>query len=1157
LIIIFSKGKRRIENAGYKKNEDYNNNNCFFLLSFAFLNNDRTFAGVEDFLMPEAKVFVKGKIPSGTVDIDLILSDLSLNAIQIGDYVVWSESINDVVNNQNTSVVIRTPFRETLDLIFALSENGTFFFGCKGPLPDALSVIGTFCVSGDGSTANGWWDDDGKFEPKDIALVGIGYTKLKDLENKGYVTGVDVGIYTFRDCCSVEVKHKLEKKVTVIYYTIFIRRGNENPKPDSCGGPDTTNWGVCFPLNYRWCPFGSPLDNGIAKRSCQINYDVEIASYTYCGVYNNNGSESSWINFDGDEIVRRDRCCFTSMKLYDVFPLNIDLGGRKTWSETNPTVIMTVVADSVSASNWSEDPSLGLRRNPPPDILIFEPNVWYGDFIYTPENPEVGKEVAFDAYSSPLDPKNEVLTYTWDFGDGDTAEGVAVTHTYSESGIYNVELKEIDKNERERTFTQTVAISKSDNFVINQLMEDAKLIEKVQTNSTVDLDAIVNDAEFNAVRQGDYVLWNKQLNEDRKRLTGYLYWWTVFPETVTLQFAIDNYGNFFVGAIGPDADVLSVLTDGGIYTTATWGYQIPEGRELNHPWLELDERSNVLAWVLYDETLELKERNYINGGPNLVYSMYGTEHGKVLLDFDLLKFRLISKYDKPITILGTYLNREHSDGIYCCGMPEQGRPHKDNPVWPLCDALNHKWNPMPTDVSDGESYRWLTLNYNGVEASFVSTGAHGDNSNRGHVKLDSEIKSSFINWTHESNRYRAANEYPNDIELYLKTYWSFNRSYFKIAILGGEISYSNVSESPTGGMDGNPEPLIWVIDPYPGDDANCIDCIFRAGIKASGQGQEHGVPGAYSVSTVYIGMDEAASTYKTPGAPPNWTVYMKVSGDLNEDIRQIGSEREEWVLTVDIGEYADPNLGGYYPVLSWDNNEFCAQVCSKKFRLYSEDTEGRLTLLVEDMHKTNSYQTKAEEAECALDMCRLTYYIIWSKDVLFEMNLSVGWTMISLPVKPESLLASDLFPEAEVIYGFAKGIGYDRVKVGEELEVGKGYWILLPEEQRYSLIGKEIEEYTHIVEDGWLMIGSCTSPSKAFIDKGAIDVIYGLNPSVGYQRVLASEKLKPCAGYWILFSDVIGHAELTVKNMETRGRLRAGTGDNRVIVNLTNRETYL
>jgi|GEM_PF-3016537 len=50
-----------------------------------------------------------------------------------------------------------------------------------------------------------------------------------------------------------------------------------------------------------------------------------------------------------------------------------------------------------------------------------------------------GSAVSFSGAGS-TDPKNEVLTYAWTFGDGGTATGVAPNHTYASAGTYTVKL---------------------------------------------------------------------------------------------------------------------------------------------------------------------------------------------------------------------------------------------------------------------------------------------------------------------------------------------------------------------------------------------------------------------------------------------------------------------------------------------------------------------------------------------------------------------------------------------------------------------------------------------------------------------------------------------------------------------------------------------
>lgn len=55
--------------------------------------------------------------------------------------------------------------------------------------------------------------------------------------------------------------------------------------------------------------------------------------------------------------------------------------------------------------------------------------------------PKVGRTLSLDAFAS-YDPRGsqDKLTYTWDFGDGQQASGVAVTHIYAQPGQYTLTL---------------------------------------------------------------------------------------------------------------------------------------------------------------------------------------------------------------------------------------------------------------------------------------------------------------------------------------------------------------------------------------------------------------------------------------------------------------------------------------------------------------------------------------------------------------------------------------------------------------------------------------------------------------------------------------------------------------------------------------------
>ena len=57
---------------------------------------------------------------------------------------------------------------------------------------------------------------------------------------------------------------------------------------------------------------------------------------------------------------------------------------------------------------------------------------------------DVGQEIAFDA-SASFDPENDIVSYHWDFGDGDTDTGINSTHIYSQRGAYSVTLTVTDE----------------------------------------------------------------------------------------------------------------------------------------------------------------------------------------------------------------------------------------------------------------------------------------------------------------------------------------------------------------------------------------------------------------------------------------------------------------------------------------------------------------------------------------------------------------------------------------------------------------------------------------------------------------------------------------------------------------------------------------
>ncbi len=78
-------------------------------------------------------------------------------------------------------------------------------------------------------------------------------------------------------------------------------------------------------------------------------------------------------------------------------------------------------------------------------------------FSVWPTDPWTEEPVSFDA-SASTDPDGDPLTYLWDFGDGGSAEGKVVQHTYAKAGEYVVILTVSDPSGEEARSTKLLKV---------------------------------------------------------------------------------------------------------------------------------------------------------------------------------------------------------------------------------------------------------------------------------------------------------------------------------------------------------------------------------------------------------------------------------------------------------------------------------------------------------------------------------------------------------------------------------------------------------------------------------------------------------------------------------------------------------------------------
>jgi PKD repeat protein len=66
------------------------------------------------------------------------------------------------------------------------------------------------------------------------------------------------------------------------------------------------------------------------------------------------------------------------------------------------------------------------------------------EFTFSPTEPEPGRTIFFNASTSKAAEGRVLTSFEWDFGDGSTASGSSVSHTYAAEGTYVVTLKVTD-----------------------------------------------------------------------------------------------------------------------------------------------------------------------------------------------------------------------------------------------------------------------------------------------------------------------------------------------------------------------------------------------------------------------------------------------------------------------------------------------------------------------------------------------------------------------------------------------------------------------------------------------------------------------------------------------------------------------------------------
>jgi parallel beta-helix repeat protein len=102
-----------------------------------------------------------------------------------------------------------------------------------------------------------------------------------------------------------------------------------------------------------------------------------------------------------------------------------------------------------------------------PEGPLYEPQILTptADFTFTPTHLKSGEIITFDA-SSSFHPNSSrtIISYAWDFGDGNFGNGTILPHIYPRKGVYTVNLTIADDSGLQSWATQTLTITFTGDF---------------------------------------------------------------------------------------------------------------------------------------------------------------------------------------------------------------------------------------------------------------------------------------------------------------------------------------------------------------------------------------------------------------------------------------------------------------------------------------------------------------------------------------------------------------------------------------------------------------------------------------------------------------------------------------------------------------------
>jgi len=269
---------------------------------------------------------------------------------------------------------------------------------------------------------------------------------------------------------------------------------------------------------------------------------------------------------------------------------------------------------------------------------------------------------------------------------------------------------------------------------------------------------------------------------------------------------------------------------------------------------------------------------------------------------------------------------------------------------------------------------------------------------------------------------------------------------------------------------------------------------------------------ATHAADVTVGVSEQEIVDDAPPNPVDYTVLMTLyrpdnTGPFARDIREDGADGYRWIICINPHGTVPP-LAERCATISWNPADLDSD---SHYRLIDMGLDGNGDdIVIADMRTTTEYEI------CGLDQSHYFAMVSWSADYCFDVELTAGWQLVSLPLIPDNNDVTTLFS------GYLAAWGYDNVSRQYEQETEfypcEGYWLKMESDMTVTICGQPLADCINTLDAGWHLVGGTNCLLTPRTDPPeCLAAEWGYNTDT--ETYEQPTEFEPSVGYWVMLND--------------------------------------